>query len=396
MGHADRPGRLGRQGVRRAHRAPRGHPRRQPGGDRRRRRAAARDRASWASTPRSASSTGATPAPDAIINEIREAATTRHTALLADPPTDGDGASPTPIFGGVPWNWRTLLRNRPLDVWMHEQDVRRAVGRPGGMDTRAGQAHRGVPRREPRLRARQEGRRTGRHHAWSSTWRAASRSRSRSTTTAAASGCHEPPTEPDGDAADGPRGVHPAGRRPLRRRARRGHRRRRPGARRAGSSPRSPPPRDMTASRRLAARRHPRPGRAGPSWSPARRWAGSATTPLSSWPAAAPGWSSPAAARSRLDETARDHPRRGARRPSWSSSSVDLADLGSVRRAAARGRGVRPDRRAGQQRRRDGHARTTVTADGLDLQLATNHFGPFLLTGLLLPQLRRQRGRRPW
>ena len=28
-----------------------------------------------------------------------------------------------------------------------------------------------------------------------------------------------------------------------------------------------------------------------------------------------------------------------------------------------------------------------MTADGLDLQLATNHFGPFLLTGLLLPQL---------
>jgi NAD(P)-dependent dehydrogenase (short-subunit alcohol dehydrogenase family) len=27
------------------------------------------------------------------------------------------------------------------------------------------------------------------------------------------------------------------------------------------------------------------------------------------------------------------------------------------------------------------------TVDGLDLQLATNHFGPFLLTGLLLPQL---------
>ena len=27
------------------------------------------------------------------------------------------------------------------------------------------------------------------------------------------------------------------------------------------------------------------------------------------------------------------------------------------------------------------------TVDGLELQLATNHFGPFLLTGLLLPQL---------
>jgi uncharacterized protein (TIGR03083 family) len=71
---------------------------------------------------------------DAIISEIRTATTKRHTALLEDPPTDGD-ALPSPIFGGVPWTWRTLLRNRPLDVWMHEQDVRRAIGRPGGMDT---------------------------------------------------------------------------------------------------------------------------------------------------------------------------------------------------------------------------------------------------------------------
>lgn len=74
--------------------------------------------------------------PDALINEIRSAATARHTALLADPPTDPAGR-PEPIFGGVPWDWRTLLRNRPLDVWMHEQDVRRAVGRPGGMDSPA-------------------------------------------------------------------------------------------------------------------------------------------------------------------------------------------------------------------------------------------------------------------
>jgi uncharacterized protein (TIGR03083 family) len=71
---------------------------------------------------------------DAIINEIREVVTKRHTALLADPPTDGD-ARPQAIFGGVPWTWRTLLRNRPLDVWMHEQDVRRAVARPGGYDS---------------------------------------------------------------------------------------------------------------------------------------------------------------------------------------------------------------------------------------------------------------------
>ena len=72
--------------------------------------------------------------PDEIINEIRSAATARHTALLADPPTDAE-ALPSPIFGGVPWTYRTLLRNRPLDVWMHEQDVRRAIGRPGGMDS---------------------------------------------------------------------------------------------------------------------------------------------------------------------------------------------------------------------------------------------------------------------
>lgn len=71
--------------------------------------------------------------PDELINEIREAATARHTALLADPPTDVS-AKPEQIFGGIGWDWRTLLRNRPLDVWMHEQDVRRAVGRPGGMD----------------------------------------------------------------------------------------------------------------------------------------------------------------------------------------------------------------------------------------------------------------------
>jgi uncharacterized protein (TIGR03083 family) len=76
--------------------------------------------------------------PDDLINEIRGAATKRHTALVADPPTDGS-ARPEQIFGGVGWDWNTLLRNRPLDVWMHEQDVRRAIGRPGGMDSPAAQ-----------------------------------------------------------------------------------------------------------------------------------------------------------------------------------------------------------------------------------------------------------------
>ncbi|CUR54830.1 Short-chain dehydrogenase/reductase SDR [metagenome] len=65
---------------------------------------------------------------------------------------------------------------------------------------------------------------------------------------------------------------------------------------------------------------------------------------------------------------------------------VDLADLSDVRRAAGAAVALGPVHllinNAGvmataQQR----------TIDGLDLQLATNHFGPFLLTCLLLPQL---------
>ena len=51
-------------------------------------------------------------------------------AEIPDPTAPADG-----LFGAIGWTWRTLLRNRPLDVWMHEQDVRRAVGLPGGMDT---------------------------------------------------------------------------------------------------------------------------------------------------------------------------------------------------------------------------------------------------------------------
>jgi NAD(P)-dependent dehydrogenase (short-subunit alcohol dehydrogenase family) len=65
---------------------------------------------------------------------------------------------------------------------------------------------------------------------------------------------------------------------------------------------------------------------------------------------------------------------------------VDLSDLGSVRRAAETASAYGPldllVNNAGVM-----GTRRQVTADGLDLQLATNHFGPFLLTGLLLPQL---------
>ncbi|WP_246383257.1 maleylpyruvate isomerase family mycothiol-dependent enzyme [Nocardioides stalactiti] len=77
--------------------------------------------------------------PASIIEEIRERTTRRHDELLAEPPTDGNAPAPG-LFGLVGWNQQTLFRNRPLDVWMHEQDVRRAVGMPGGLDT-AGAQH---------------------------------------------------------------------------------------------------------------------------------------------------------------------------------------------------------------------------------------------------------------
>lgn len=72
--------------------------------------------------------------PAAIIEEIRARTGERHAALVAEPPADPDAPAPG-IFGLIGWSTRTLLRNRPLDVWMHEQDIRRAVGRPGGLDS---------------------------------------------------------------------------------------------------------------------------------------------------------------------------------------------------------------------------------------------------------------------
>ncbi len=72
--------------------------------------------------------------PDALITEIRESTTARHTQLLADPPTDPDVPAPG-LFGAIGWTTGLLLRNRPLDVWMHEQDVRRALDMPGNLDS---------------------------------------------------------------------------------------------------------------------------------------------------------------------------------------------------------------------------------------------------------------------
>jgi NAD(P)-dependent dehydrogenase (short-subunit alcohol dehydrogenase family) len=65
---------------------------------------------------------------------------------------------------------------------------------------------------------------------------------------------------------------------------------------------------------------------------------------------------------------------------------VDLSDLASVRRAAADAAAHGP---IDVLVNNAGVMGTSYqrTADGLELQMATNHFGPFLLTGLLFPQL---------
>jgi len=72
--------------------------------------------------------------PAAIIEEIRRYSAARCASLQAEPPTDPDAPAPG-VFGAIGWTTGRLLRNRPLDVWMHEQDVRRAVGQPGNLDT---------------------------------------------------------------------------------------------------------------------------------------------------------------------------------------------------------------------------------------------------------------------
>ncbi|MGD9960052.1 oxidoreductase [Nocardioides sp.] len=71
---------------------------------------------------------------------------------------------------------------------------------------------------------------------------------------------------------------------------------------------------------------------------------------------------------------------------------VDLSDLGEVRRAAGEAAGLGAVHllvnNAGVMA-----TASTRTPDGLDLQMATNHFGHFLLTGLLFPQLLAGSGR---
>lgn len=73
---------------------------------------------------------------DVPVDELRTAladlVSTRAEALT-DLPDPAAPAINTPA--GAQWTWETALRNRSIDLWMHEQDIRRAVGLPGGLDS---------------------------------------------------------------------------------------------------------------------------------------------------------------------------------------------------------------------------------------------------------------------
>lgn len=74
--------------------------------------------------------------PPELIDEIREATSSRIAALKADPPHDPRSV-PAILPPGIRWDFETLLNNRIVDLWMHQQDLRRAVGRPGNLDSAA-------------------------------------------------------------------------------------------------------------------------------------------------------------------------------------------------------------------------------------------------------------------
>jgi uncharacterized protein (TIGR03083 family) len=66
-----------------------------------------------------------------LLEELEAATAKRHGELVASLPEPLDPAPD--VFGLLGWSNLTLLSNRPLDIWMHEQDLRRATGRLGGL-----------------------------------------------------------------------------------------------------------------------------------------------------------------------------------------------------------------------------------------------------------------------
>lgn len=66
-----------------------------------------------------------------VLAELRAVVADRITALRALPAEKWDEIGPTPTGPGP---YRHFMRMRVFDSWVHEQDIRRAVARPGHLD----------------------------------------------------------------------------------------------------------------------------------------------------------------------------------------------------------------------------------------------------------------------
>ncbi|KWW97818.1 hypothetical protein TH66_20475 [Carbonactinospora thermoautotrophica] len=82
--------------------------------------------------------------PAELVGELNDTIARRVKALREEVERR-DPEEEVEVFGGLRrWTYEILLRNRAFDVWVHEQDIRRAVGRPGNLGAPAALAAKDV------------------------------------------------------------------------------------------------------------------------------------------------------------------------------------------------------------------------------------------------------------
>ena len=343
----------------------------------RRRRAAGGQVARPPTTRRPGVDARADRSPEELIDELRQCVEAR-IEQLRDLPDPSSKPDTTP--GGVDWTWEVLLRNRAIDMWCHEQDIRRAVDRPGWLGTGGAQVTtHSFAAGMPFVLGKRVAPPAGTSVVWRITGevpleigavigddgRAAPQVADDPTATLTltseaftvlAAGRRTPDqvdVEVDGDEELG------------RRRARSD-----------GDSPNE-----------LEHGRHPRPDRQARGHHRRHRW-----PRVQHRPRARP-------ARRR----AGGHRPQRSRRPTTPSRdcatrcpdvtvdvvSLDLASLADAKRAASDVvAALRPRRHPRQQRRHHGDAAQRTTVDGFELQIGTNHLGHFAWTATLWPLLK--------
>jgi uncharacterized protein (TIGR03083 family) len=71
-----------------------------------------------------------------LLSDLDGALAAREEQLSRELAGAEPGARAPRVPASLAWDWDTLLRNRAIDMWVHGQDIRRAVGRPGGLGNR--------------------------------------------------------------------------------------------------------------------------------------------------------------------------------------------------------------------------------------------------------------------